>query len=111
MKKFVILMCLIFCTLAKAQTFQTAKITGYIPSSWQGKEVILVQIEGNVSGGCNTTSRFAIDSSQLHFKSVRAAIMAAFASQTLIIAAYTQTCNMFPNAWDLAYVCVGSIPC
>lgn len=111
MKKFLILMCLIFCNLANAQTFQTAKITGFIPSHLQDKEVFIVKIEGNASGGCNTTARFAIDSSQLHFKSVRAAIMTAFASQTPIIVAYTETCNMFPNAWDIAYVCVGPINC
>lgn len=111
MKKFLVLMCFIFCSLANAQTFQTAKITGFIPSDFQGKELVLVQLEGNVSGGCNTTARFAIDSSQLKFKSVRVAIMAAFLSQTSIVVAYTPTCNTFPNAWDLTYVCVGSIPC
>lgn len=111
MKKLVAIMCLAFCAMANAQSFQSAKITGFIPSDYQGKELFVVQIEGNASGGCNTSGRFAIDSSQPKFKSVRAAIMAAFFSQSPIVVAYTQTCNAFPNAWDLSYVCVGSIPC
>lgn len=111
MKKIVTLIIFAFCLVAKAESYQSAKVIGFIPYDFQGRELFFVQIEGNVSGGCNTTGRFVIDSSQPRFKSVRAAIMASFYAQLPIVAAYTQTCNTYPNSWDLAYVCVGPIPC
>lgn len=102
-----------FCLVANAQNFQSdsVKVTGFVPYDFQGKELFFVQIEGNASGGCNITSRFVIDSTQPRFKSVRAAIMASFYAQVPIRVAYAQTCNTYPNAWDLLYVCVGPIPC
>jgi len=113
MKKFVALIIFAFCLVANAENYQSqsAKITGFVPYDFQGKELFFVQIEGNVAGGCNTTGRFVIDSSQPRFKSVRAAIMASFYAQLPIVVAYANTCNTYPNSWDLSYVCVGSIPC
>jgi hypothetical protein len=111
MKKLMAVISFFICAFANAENFQTGKVIGYIPSDFQGKELFFVQIEGNATGGCNTTSRFVIDSSQPKFKSVRAAIMASFYSQVPIVAVYNQTGNTFPNSWDLLYVCVGPIPC
>lgn len=113
MKKFVALIIFTFCLVANAENYQSpsAKITGFVPYDFQGKELFFVQIEGSVAGGCNTTGRFVIDSSQPRFKSVRATIMASFYAQLPIVVAYANTCNTYSNSWDLLYVCVGSIPC
>jgi hypothetical protein len=97
-------------TLALAQS-QTAKVTGYIPYDNGGRQIFLFQLQGNVSGGCNTSSRFAIDSSALRFKSTQAAVMAAFHTQTDVTVSYSQTCSAWGNSWDIAHVCVGSLPC
>lgn len=110
LKKIILSALLTYSTLASAQ-FQSGKISGYIPSDINGKELLLVQINDNISGGCNITGRFAIDSSQLRFKAIRAAVMAAFHNQTPITVAYKQTCNSFGNAWDLDYICISNIPC
>jgi hypothetical protein len=110
MKKIVFAVLFLLSTSASAE-FQTGKITGYIPTDYNGKLLLLVQIEGNASGGCNATGRFAIDSSAPRYKSILAGLMAAFHAQTPVTISYSQTCNAFGNAWDLTYVCVGSIPC
>jgi hypothetical protein len=111
MKRILLSLFFLLCTSANAAVFQTGKIVGYIPSDISGKEVFLLQIEGNVTGGCNVTGRFAIDSTQLKFKATRAAIIVAFHTQTALTVAYEQTCNSYPNAWDISWVCVGPLPC
>jgi hypothetical protein len=113
MKKIFLAMFLMLSSFSygQEQLLQTGKITGYIPYEFEGKEVFVLQLEGNVSGGCNTTGRFAIDSSQLKFKATRAAVMAAFHSQTPVTVFYNQTCNSFVNTWDVRWVCVGNLPC
>jgi hypothetical protein len=111
MKKILFVVLLLVCSLAFAQQSQTAKITGYIPYDLDGKELLFVQLEGNRSGGCNVTARYAIDSSQLKFKGTRAALIAAFHTQTPVTIFYNETCNAYSNSWDIAWVCVGTIPC
>lgn len=111
MKRLLLAVLLLFSGFAYGQQQQAAKIKGYIPYEAGGKELLILQLEGNVTGGCNTTGRFAIDSAQLKFKATRAAIMAAFHSQTPITVFYYQTCNSYGNSWDIAWVCVGNLPC
>ncbi len=106
-------LCAVLClcaTLAVAQS-QTAKVTGYIPYENGGREIFLLKLQSNVAGGCNTTARFAIDSTALRFKGTQAAVMAAFHTQTDVTVSYTQTCGAWGNAWDISYVCVGSAAC
>ena len=90
---------------------QTGKIAGFVPGTYDGKEVLIFKLEGNLSGGCNTSARYAIDSSSAHFKATQASIIAAFHAQADITVSYSQSCNLFPNAWDVGYVCTGSINC
>ncbi len=110
MKKMLFAILYLYVTLASAE-LQTATVTGYIPYQTSGKQVLLFQLQGNVSGTCNDTARFAIDSSAVHFKNVLAAIMAAHHAQSTITVSYSKTCNAWGNAWDITHVCVGSIPC
>ena len=97
--------------LASCVEFQGGKVTGYIPSDLNGKLLLLVRLEGNVSGGCNTSGRFAIDSSLPRYKSILVALMGAYHAQTPVMIAYTQTCNAFGNSWGIDYVCIGNVPC
>ncbi|MEJ7804943.1 MAG: hypothetical protein WKG03_03355 [Telluria sp.] len=110
MKKIFACFLLLFSAMACAGT-QTAKVVGYIPYDSGGKQFFFLSLQNNVSGGCNTTGRFVIDSNQLKFKGVQAAVMAAFHSGTEINVQYNETCNTYVGSWDLAYVCVGNIAC
>jgi hypothetical protein len=83
----------------------------YIPYDDGSKQVFIFNFEGNVSGGCNSTARFAIDSTSLKFKGTTAALMVAYQSQTDVTVLYSQTCGAWGNAWDVRAVCVGKIPC
>lgn len=110
MKKIMFLFLLLLSTLALAES-QTAKVVGYIPYDANGKQFFFVALQGNVTSGCNSTGRFVIDSSQLRFKGVQAAVMAAYHSGSEITVQYAPTCNTFGNTFDLVYVCVGTIAC
>jgi hypothetical protein len=110
MKKILLALLLSLSATAFAET-QTGKITGYIPYDAGGKQLFFVALEGNVTGGCNSTGRFAFNSDQLRFKGTQAALMAAFHNQTEVTVTYAPTCNTYANVWDLVYVCVGKIAC
>jgi hypothetical protein len=110
MKKVLFATLCICTTLAVAQS-QTAKVSGYVPYDSGGRQILIFQLQGNVSGGCNTTARFAIDSTSLRFKSTQAALMAAFHTQSNVTVAYSQTCSAWSNSWDIAHLCVGIVPC
>ncbi|PUE41087.1 hypothetical protein B9Z49_21190 [Limnohabitans sp. 2KL-51] len=110
MKKHLVAILCCFAAVASAQ-FQTAKVTGYIPYESGGRQIFIFQLEGNASGGCNTTSRFAVDSNSLKFKGTQAAIMASFHTQTDVTVVYAQTCGAWVNSWDVVAACVGNIPC
>jgi hypothetical protein len=97
-------------TMAVADV-QTAMVSGYINYSSGGKQIFLVKLVGGNSGACNTTGRYAIDSSVLHFKGTQAAIMAAYHGQATISINYSTTCNTWINSWDMLYACVGNMPC
>jgi hypothetical protein len=97
---------------ALAQTLsQTGKLTGYIPSQANGKQIFVVQLQGNVTGGCNSSARFAINSDSLSFKTTAAALMAAYHAQSDVTIFYSQSCTALGNAWDLGWACVGNVPC
>jgi hypothetical protein len=51
-----------------------------------------------VVGGCNHTGRYAIDGTQLGYKSILAAIIAVFHAQTPVTVADSQLCNAFSNS-------------
>lgn len=90
---------------------QLAKVVGFLPYTAAGKEVLLFKLQANNYGGCNASGRYAIDSSSPHFKATYAAILSSFHAQNDVFVAYSQSCNSWSNAWDVAYVCVGSINC
>jgi hypothetical protein len=88
------------------------KVTGYIPYSTGGKELLFVKIEAHVdSPTCNVTGRFTMSSSDLKYESTNAALLAAFMSGATVRAKGRNTCNNWSNSEDLSYVCLGSIPC
>jgi hypothetical protein len=89
----------------------TGKVTGYIPYANGNTQIFLFSVDSNLSGGCNTTARYTITSASAQFKSVQAAVMAAFHSQTPVMVYYSSTCNGWGNSWDLNSVCIGTIPC
>jgi hypothetical protein len=95
---------------ASADT-QTGKIAGFGPGTYNGKEAFVFKLEGSPSGGCNYTGRYALDTSSPHYKTTVASIMAAFHAQADVYVSYSQSCNIFPNAWDVSYVCTGAINC
>lgn len=110
MKSFVFAFLCLYGALTNAQT-QAGKISGYLPYENGTKAILLMQLQGNVAGGCNTTGRFAIDVDAPRFKGTQAAVMAAFHTQADVKVIYSQTCNAFGNAWDIVAVCVGNLPC
>jgi hypothetical protein len=110
MKFVVILVLMLHTAIATAQS-QSGKITGYIPYENGQNQVLIFQIQGNVSGGCNTTARFSIDSTSPKFKGTQAAVIAAYHSQADVQVLYAQTCNSWINSWDVRAVCIGSVPC
>ncbi len=107
----VIFAVLMFSALAANADSQSGKIVGFVPYTKGGKEVFLFKFQGNNTGGCNSSGRFAMDSTSLHFKATYAAILAAFNSQSDVFVAYSQSCNAWSNAWDVTYVCTGAINC
>lgn len=109
MIKHAIFLLLISCNVSAE--FQTGVINGYIPYSSEGQEKFIIQLKNNVSGGGNTTSRFAIAESAANYDKIAAALMAAFHSKTPVTVSYQKTCNAWGNSYDFDFVCVGSIPC
>lgn len=112
MKKLLAITTVLFATTASAQTFtQSGKVTGYIPFEGGANQVLLFNIESNPTGGCNTASRFAIDSTATKFKGSQAALMSAYHSDSTVTILYTKTCNTLWNSWDVTAICVGTITC
>ncbi|WP_020413340.1 hypothetical protein [Microbulbifer variabilis] len=98
-------------TQAVTAEFHTGEITGLIPYQNGTKEVLIIQMEGNPSGGCNTTARFAMDSDKVWFKTAQSVLLAALHAQSQIKVNYTASCNSQSNAWDIQYLCAGKISC
>lgn len=110
MKRLLTVTSLLFASVAMAQS-QTGKVGGYIPSQAGGKEIFVIQLQGNATGGCNSSGRFAISTDAPMFKNTAAALMAAYHTQADVTVYYSQSCNALGNAWDISYVCVGNVPC
>lgn len=109
--RLLIVIFMVFCVEVSAAT-QAGKIVGYVPYDANGKEMIFFQLQGNVSGGCNTTARFVIDSSSLKFRGTVAAIIAAYHAQADVTVIHQQSCSSWSNSWDAQAICVGNInPC
>ena len=106
---------LLFATTAMAQGTGpgtgTGTITGFIPGNVSGASVFVFQTSANTPTSCNRSFRFAIASTNPQYSSTIAAVMTAYASGAQVTAIGTGNCNVVPNAEDLNYVCVGSIPC
>jgi hypothetical protein len=90
---------------------QVGVVTGYAPGIVSGKEAFVFKLENNSNAGCNTTARYTIDETSVHFKATVAAIMAAFHARTPVLVTYAATCNVLGGAADVTYVCVGEINC
>ncbi|MEZ8142133.1 hypothetical protein A1OO_19385 [Enterovibrio norvegicus FF-33] len=109
-KKVSFFLLLLFSSTAIAER-QSGQITGYIPYTNDGKKIIIFQITSNVSGGCNTTGRFAVDSLSPIYEGTISAVIAAHHAQSPVTIIYTQSCKAWDNSWDAQGVCVGNIPC
>lgn len=110
MKFLIFVVLCLYAALSGAEQ-QAGKVSGYIASDSGGKALLIMQIQGNVSGGCNTTSRFAVDDGAPKFKGIQAAVMAAYHTQADVTVVYSQTCDAWGNSWDIVGVCVGNLPC
>ena len=106
----VLLSFLVQSAMAELQS-HSGKVTGYIASESAGNKLFYFKLENNPSGGCNTTSRFAIDGNRDSYESVNSAILASYHSQSDVRVYYTGSCDSAPNALDVLWVCVGDIPC
>lgn len=102
---------LLIVTATATADVKVAKITGFGSGIFAGKETFLFTVEANPVGGCNTTARFALDSGAANFKATQASIIAAFYGQSDVQVFYSQTCAIFPNAWDVSYTCTGAMAC
>ncbi|MES2206721.1 MAG: hypothetical protein V4525_07995 [Pseudomonadota bacterium] len=88
--------------------------TGYLSyadPAYVANETFFFQVNTSTSTGCNTTARFAINSTSKNFKTLIATVMAAHASGTPMTVNYSANCTTYPNSYDANYVCVGSLPC
>jgi len=114
MKKYWLLLMFVATSAAMAGS-GSGTITGFIPGNVaSGATVFVFQTSSNPTPpnpGCNTSLRFAIASTNPQYSSTVAAVMTAYASGAQVIAIGTGYCTVVPNAEDLNYVCVGSIPC
>lgn len=113
MKKLCISLLSVVTTVAVAGS-GSGTVTGFIPGNVSGTSVFVFQTSSNPSSSaasCNGTLRFAMASTNPQYSSTVAAVMAAYASGSPVIAVGTGSCTVLPNAEDLNYVCVGTIPC
>lgn len=103
--------------LATASSFTfagagTGKILGYLPFSAGSTEIFFVNSENNLNQiSCNTTNRYAMSASDPKYKSTQAALMAAFMAGSQVVVKGKGSCNVWANAEDIDYICLGTIPC
>lgn len=110
--KIVFLITVVFSTShAQAYDLEGGFIKGYLPYAQGGREIFFFNVDSTVASGCNVTNRYAIDNTKDNFKSVVSAVMAAYHSKTAIKVRVIKECNVFPNAFDANYICVGDVPC
>lgn len=105
---------LALAALLSSQAFaarQAGEIQGFIPFNHDGREIFIFSVQNNVSGGCNTTARFAIDETSPSFRTTVSSLLAAFHGQTEIQVDYKDTCTAWGNSADINFICVGGINC
>lgn len=90
---------------------QTSEISGYLPFSNADKEIFIFKLKDNISGGCNATGRFAIDSTSVRFVGMRTALIAAFHAKSKVRVSYDGSCDSWSNTYDATMVCIGEINC
>ena len=89
----------------------SGKVEGYIVSKNGTEKLFYFKLEGNPTGGCNTTGRFLITDAATTHDGTQSAVMAAFHSKTNVNVYYDEVCSTGENAWDIRWVCIGNIPC
>jgi hypothetical protein len=90
---------------------QQSTISGFIPYSSGDKRILIFKLDGNVTGGCNTTGRFAIDDTSPRYEATLSAVLASYHAQTKVRVNYFPTCNAWGNSADINFICVGDINC
>lgn len=110
MKKYLVALLCLYSLAVNADSHY-GKIVGFLPYASGSREMIIFKMDNSPVSGCNVTGRFAIDGTSPHYKATVAAIIAAFHAQTDVAVAYTQSCNVWSNSWDVNYVCTGSANC
>jgi hypothetical protein len=86
-------------------------VTGYANVSNGSTPTLLVKIDTADKVGCNTTGRFAISSADVRYKATLPSVIAAHATQTQVKISYDETCDLWTNAYNLNFVCVGDAAC
>ena len=110
MKKNILILCALLSFDAYAER-QSGEITGVIPYQSGPNKLFFVQLTSNVVEGCNGSGRFVLEGTKLSYNENVSLLIAAYFSKTPMQIEYTKTCNAWGNAYDINYVCVGSIPC
>ncbi len=110
-KSLILVMALIVPNIAVAVVKQSGKVIGFVPYSVDEKEVLIFKLENNITTTCNTTGRFAIDSTSPRYKGTFSTVLAAYYAKTPIIVYYFPTCNSWRNSADVDFICVGSVNC
>lgn len=102
----------VIATSALAST-GTGKITGLVPYTVSGTEVLFIKIENTSSDtpACNWSQRYAIKSTSPHFKYTQSVALAAFMSGTPVLIRGANNCDVYDNAETFSYLCIGTTPC
>jgi len=104
-------LCLLSPTLY-AGTSTSGVITGFSPYSSGTTQIILFKTSTLANTpACNFTQRFAMNSNNPRFANTVSAVMAAYAAGKPVQVKGLDTCNVWGNAEDLDYICVGDMPC
>jgi hypothetical protein len=86
-------------------------VTGYANVSSGSTPTLLIKIDTAEKVGCNTTGRFAISSADVRYKATLPSVIAAHATQAQVKISYDETCDLWSNAFNLNFVCVGDVAC
>ena len=112
MKKLLCISLGLLSTNLYAGTAVNATVTGFTPYSTGTAQIILFKTN-SLSGtpACNTTQRFAMNSTNPRFTNTVSAIMAAYAAGKPVQVKGLNTCAVWGNSEDVEHICVGDIPC
>lgn len=112
MRRISILAALMLISTCVSAGSGTGIVTGLIPYSDGATEIVIVKTS-EISGSplCNNTARFAMNSANPRFKNTVSVLLAAYAAAKPIRINGSNTCNVWSNAEDINYVCIGDISC